>query len=75
MLSTVAAATAAALVHDETAPGAVRLVPVLTATMADDPAVLVLVDHAAAVAYLAAAGRAAGAARLATTDARLALAA
>lgn len=71
LLSTVADSARAALVHDEGARQGLRLVPVLTDTMAADPDVLVLLDHRGAVAFLDEFRRADVAARKATAEARL----
>lgn len=73
MLATVMQAPAAVVVLDETA-GAIRLQLCLTRDQADDPNVVVLLDHAGARGYLR--GRKPGeAAAAATIDARLALSA
>ena len=72
MVSTVAEAPAAVVVLDETA-GTVRLQPALVNV--DDPALVVLLDHAGALAFLRKRGSAASAAAAATAEARLAVAA
>lgn len=75
MLATVLRAPSAVVVLDEAA-GSLRLQPALSREQADDPDVIVLVDHRAAAAYLSEArGKAGEAARAATLDARLALSA
>jgi hypothetical protein len=74
MVSTVAEARSAVVVLDEAA-GALRLQPTLTAQQADDPAVVVLLDHTGARYWLRARGTAGAAAAAATAEARLAVAA
>lgn len=74
MLATVLQAPAAVVVLDEKA--GVRLQLCLTPDQADDPDVVVLLDHAGAAGYLRAKNNRAGeAAAAATIDARLALSA
>lgn len=74
MLATVLQRPSAVVVLDESA-GDVRLQPALSRAQADDPAVIVLLDHAGASGYLRAAGKPGEAAKAATLDARLALSA
>lgn len=74
MVSTVAEAPAAVVVLDEAA-GAVRLQPSLTSQQADDPTVVVLLDHYGARYWLRARTTAGEAAKAATAEARLAVAA
>jgi len=72
MLSTVAEAPAAVVVLDT---AGVHLQPALTRVQADDPTVLVLLDHYGARSWLRARGTAGAAAAAATAEARLAVAA
>lgn len=74
MVSTVAEAPHAVVVLDEAA-GSVRLQPVLTSQQAEDPAVVVLLDHYGARYWLRARSTASEAAKAATAEARLAVAA
>jgi hypothetical protein len=74
MFATVVEAPAAVVVLDETA-GSLRLQPCLTTAQAQDPAVLVLLDHYGARSWLAKRGTPTAAAAAATAEARLVVAA
>lgn len=74
MVSTVAEAPAAVVVLDEAA-GSVRLQPSLSPQQAEDPALVVLLDHFGARYWLRARSTASAAAAAATAEARLAVAA
>lgn len=75
MLATVLQVPAAVVVYDESEDGVVRVQTCLTRDQADDPNVVVLLDHAGAAGYLRAKGKPGEAAAAATIDARLALSA